>query len=267
MDIMDIIAAHQQGLIEKLAEEAAALAGRPKDFGQRAVVLHHLYDHSRGHHHWALAEARRALRIAQGLEQLCRRLARWGWLAARRERARIALEALADSLGDQSRKRCVAAYKAYRSTGTRSLRGEAERSLPADLLDALSACHGARRSDEAMSGETLGALFDESEAFVAKVIPVDEVEAAWLAIDATGLRRAAHRMLGDRALDRAFARDRKRGWLQIEAVLRRHPTLPASFRANPAQHFYALQHMLAERRRQQWREECDRDSDSFELAA
>ena len=39
MDVMDIIAAHQQGLIEKLAEEAAALAGRPKDFGQRAVVL------------------------------------------------------------------------------------------------------------------------------------------------------------------------------------------------------------------------------------
>ena len=36
---MDIIAAHQQGLIEKLSEEAAALAGRPNDFGQRAVVL------------------------------------------------------------------------------------------------------------------------------------------------------------------------------------------------------------------------------------
>jgi hypothetical protein len=93
------------------------------------------------------------------------------------------------------------------------------------------------------------------------------VEAAWLAIDTTGLRRAAHRKLGDRALDRAFARDRKRGWQQIESVLRRDPALPASFRANPAQHFYALQNVLAERRRQQWREECDRVPDSFELAA
>ena len=91
MHVMDIIAAHQQGLIEKLAEEAAALAGRAKDFGQRAVVLHHLYDHSRGHHQWALAEARRELHIAAAIETLRRKLRQWGWLAARRERARLAL--------------------------------------------------------------------------------------------------------------------------------------------------------------------------------
>src|SRR5690349_18224009 len=111
---MDIIGAHQQGLIEKLAEEAAALAGRPKDFGQRAVVLHHLYDHSRGGHHWALAEARRELRIAAALEQLRRRLSRWGWLASRRERAKLALAGLANALGEQSRARCEAGYSAYR---------------------------------------------------------------------------------------------------------------------------------------------------------
>jgi hypothetical protein len=264
---MDIIAAHQQGLIEKLAEEAAALGGRPKDFGQRAVVLHHLYDHSRGAHHWALAEARRELRIAEALTALRRRLARWGWLAARRERARVSLEALADALGEQSRARCVAAYTAYRLTGARSLRDEAENSLPSELLDALSACHAARRSGAAMGGLEVGALYDASEAFVLVSKTLEAVEAAWLAIDATGLRRAAHRLLGARALNRALGGDRKRGWPKIDAALRQDPLLPASFRANPAQHFYALQNVMADRRRQQWREECDRDEDSFELAA
>ncbi len=267
MQIMDIIAAHQQGLIEKLADEASALAGRPKDFGQRAVVLHHLYDHSRGAHQWALAEARRELRIAEGLAALRRRLGRWGWLAARRERARLTLDALADALGEQSRSRCIAAYTAYRSTGARSLREEAERNLPRELLDALLTCHAARRSGAAMAGEEVGALFDASEAFIAGGSVCEAVEAAWLALDATGLRRAAHRLLGTRAMNRALDRDRRRGWPRIEAALRRDPSLPVSFRVNPAQHFYALQNVVAERRRQQWREECDRDEDSFELAA
>ena len=264
---MDIIAAHQQGLIEKLSEEAAALAGRPNDFGQRAVVLHHLYDHSRGQHHWALAEARRNLVIAEGLARLRRRLGRWGWLAARRERARLALEALTDALGEQSRALCVSAYCAYRATGTQSLRDEAERCLPGELLAALSHCHAARRSGRAMAHDAVGALFGASDALVAEGNAAEAVEAAWRAIDATGLRRAAHGLLGARAMSRALDRDRKRGWPKIESALRRDPALPASFQANPAQHFFALQNVLAERRRQQWREECDREPDSFGLAA
>jgi len=43
--------------------------------------------------------------------------------------------------------------------------------------------------------------------------------------------------------------------------------LPPAFKANPAQHFYALQQMLRERRRQLWREACDREPDAIELAA
>lgn len=264
---MDIITAHQQGLIEKLAEEAAAIAGRPKDFGQRAVMLHHLYDHSRGQHHWALAEARRELRISAALEQLRRRLPRWAWLASRRERTGIALNELANALGHQSSARSAAAYTAYRLAGARSLRDEAERVLPVDLLDALAACHSARRSNASMHGDELGALFDGSNAYAASAASSEAIEAAWLAIDATGLRRSAHRLLGANGLDRAFARDSKRGWIRIESALRQDPALPANFRSNPAQHFYALQNVLAERRRQQWRQECDREPDAFELAA
>lgn len=264
---MDIIAAHQQGLIEKLAEEAAALAGRPKEFAQRAVVLHHLYDHSRGHHIWAMAEARRELRIAGAIDRLRRRLSRWGWLASRRASARLALDELERALGQASRARCIATYNAYRLVGTHSLRDEAERSLPGELLQLLAACHSARRSGEASSGHDEAGLFEESEALAVAAVEPEALAAAWTAIDATGLRRAARRLLGAKALDRGLARDRKRGWQKVERQLRKDPALPATFRANPAQHFYALQNVLAERRRQQWREECDREPDAFELAA
>lgn len=264
---MDIIAAHQQGLIEQLQDEASALAGRARDHGQRAVVLHHLYDHSRGTHVWALAEARRSLRIARGIAALELRLGRWGWTIARREEAAAALGRLADAMGEASRARALAAYRAYRLSATPAVRSEAEQLLPPDLLACLDDCHAARRAGEDMPVETRDLLAAASEAFATTAVDLRHLISAWAAIDSTGLKRAAHRLLDDRALARGEARDRRRGWVKIERELRDDPALPASFRANPAQHFYALQHMLAERRRQQWREACDREPDAFELAA
>lgn len=264
---MDIIAAHQQGLIEQLNDEASALAGRVRDHGQRAVALHHLYDHSRANHVWALAEARRALRIARGIAALERRLGRWGWTIAGRHAAAAALGRLADAMGEEGRGRTFAAYRAYRLSTTAALRSQAEQLLPPELLASLDACHAARRAGEDLPVEMRKRLAAECEAFAMTVVDGKQLACAWFAIDSTGLRRAAHRLLGDKALARAAARDAKRGWSRAERELRDDPALPASFRANPAQHFYALQHMLAERRRQQWREECDREPDAFELAA
>jgi len=54
---MDILSAHRDGLIEQLEDEVTALAGRGSEHAQRSVVLHHLFDHSRGQYIWALAEA------------------------------------------------------------------------------------------------------------------------------------------------------------------------------------------------------------------
>ena len=264
---MDIIAAHRQGLIEKLDEEAAALAGRPKDFAQRAVVLHHLYDHSGGNHEWALAEARGQLRTAEAIRRLRKRLTRWGWLVVRRDRAEDALEALADALGKASRARCISAHVAYRLSGVRSLQAEAGEAISADLFDCLVTCHAARRSGEPMDAYRRQALFDLSEDLAAASTDSAELDDRWNGIGTTGLKRAARRLLGPKAAGRALVRDRKRGAQRIERELRDDPQMPASFRANPAQHFYALQNMVAERRRQQWREACDLESDAFELAA
>ena len=264
---MDIIAAHRHGLIEQLEGEVAALAGRPRDHGQRAVVLHHLYDHSRGALEWALAEARQELRIAAGLDQLRQRLKRWGWVTRRRSKAAEALALLADAVGSAARGRCAAVHRAYRLSGVSSLHGDAELALPVDILSSLDQCHSARRKRVAVPAEARQELARQCEELASAECEPEALAVAWAAILATGLGRPARKLLGDKALDRAAARDRKRGCQKVERELRADEMLPAAFRANPAQHFYSLQQMLAEKRRQQWREECDREPDAFELAA
>lgn len=264
---MDILSAHRDGLIEQLDDEVAALAGRGRDHAQRAVVLHHLHDHSRGNHSWALAEARRTLRISEGLAGLRRRLDRWGWLRGRRDEARAALDRLAETMGEADRNRTAAAYRAYRISSSRALREEAEASLDPELLDLLEQCHAARRSGEVMPIDARQALAGASEKLAAAAVDRQALERAWAAIEATGLRRAARRRLSDNSLDKQAARDLRRGAIRVERELRADAALPTSFKANPAQHFYALQQSLRERRRQQWREACDREPGAFELAA
>jgi hypothetical protein len=101
----------------------------------------------------------------------------------------------------------------------------------------------------------------------AAVVDIDELARAWAAIDRTALRRSARRLLSEERLARGTERDRRKGWPQVERMVRNHASLPASFRANPAQHFYALQRTLTDRRRQQWRELCDLEPDAVALAA
>lgn len=264
---MDIIAAHRQGLIEQLDEEVTALAGRPADHAQRAIMLHHLFDHSRGNHLWALAEARRALRIAAGIAVLRRRLDRWGWATFRRAEAEAAIEHLADAAGEAARLRAIAAYSAYRMTATQALREDVATRLHPVMVELLERCHAARRVGSALPLEEQLALADEAEALASAAVDHDEMATAWAAIGATGLYRAANRLLGEKALARKAARDRRRGAALVESDLRTDAALPASFTANPAQHFYALQQHLRQRRRQQLREACDREPDAFELAA
>ena len=264
---MDIIAAHRDGLIEQLDLEVAALAGRGDDYAQRAVVLHHLFDHSRGNHLWALAEARRTLRIASGLARLRRRVNHWGWPGGSRDQAREALDQLSEALRASDRNRTISAYRAYRLSSSQALRDEAESRLDPTLLGLLDQCHAARRSGTSMSPDAQAELAGLSDKTADASVDHDRMHGAWEAVEATGLKRAARRLLGDKSLARHAARDLRRGAFRVEQDLRADPALPPSFRANPAQHFYALQLLLRERRRQQWREACDREPDAFELAA
>lgn len=262
---MDIIAAHRDGLLEQLDEEVAALAGRALDHGQRAIVLHHLYDHARGGHWWALGEARRALRIASRVAQLERLLSRWRWSIRRPAEARQALDRLAAALGEEARLRTAAAYRSYRLTATAALRDEA---LPPVFRERLDECHAARRAGSDLPAEACRDLAAQCDAYVTAISAGStELHDAWAAIEASGLARPTRRLLSEKRLARDAQRDGKLGLARLEKLLRDDPVLPAAFRANPAQHFYALLRGLVERRRNEWRKACDDAPDAVALAA
>lgn len=248
---MDIIAAHREGLTQKLDVECADLAGRARDFGQRAIVLHHLYDHSLGTHWWALVEARRQMAMDRALQALEAKAKGWWRGRVSREAAATALLGLRQALGEEAARRTAAAYRAYRMAGTPALLDSLETIASAEHGRLLVGLHAQRRD-----GQAIGA--GESEALAIAVEqdvgddPDGMVAQAFARVDTTFLGQAARRALKTTPLDKTIIRQRKRGWASIERALRDDPFLPAAFRANPAQHFFALQHGLADRRRRDW---------------
>lgn len=248
---MDIIAAHREGLTEKLDQECADLAGRARDFGQRAMVLHHLYDHSLCGHLWALVEARQQMATDRALQRLETKVNRWWRGAATRAAAAHGLSLLRTALGEEAARRTAAAYRAYRMAGTPALGDLLGGHLAADHAERLVALHASRREGKEIDGANAEALALAVEADIGRD-PNGNCAAAWVMVDATMLGRAARRALRSVALEQQLARQRRRGWAKLEQELRDDPYLPAAFRANPAQHFYALQHGLAERRRKEW---------------
>ena len=224
-------------------------------------------------HRWALAEARRALRIAAGDWPARRRkLRRWGWLASNRDRARAALEAIGRCARRAARARAAAAYRAYRLSSDRGrLRPRPSgacrrfcwprltivmwRGVPARTCPGRRAWH--RCSTRKAS--------DWSR----KSVDRPRSTRPGPRSSASGLRRAARRLLGDRgAGDAQAARDERRGWPRVERQLRERSR---AARRLPRQSLRSISMRCStccwERRRQQWREACDREPDAFELAA
>ena len=135
--------------------------------------------------------------------------------------------------------------------------------MPPAYLAALDACHSARRDGAKLDGHCRAVLFEQSEAFAGRA-PAGE---AWPAINETRLGRPARRLVGSQRLAQEAAIAERKGWAWVEARLRQDKALPTTFRANPAQHFYALLHGLQEKRRNRWRAACDQDSMGVALAA
>nr|WP_294849240.1 hypothetical protein [uncultured Sphingomonas sp.] len=263
---MDIIAAHQQGLIERLDEECDALAGRPTDYGQRAVVLHHLYDHSVGAHGWTLLEARRQLDTAAAIAALRKKVGKFWLRRGKRDEAAAALDALSAALGEMAQRRCVAAYRAYRMTATSALEEEASADLPPPLALLLGECHARRRAGVPLTIQTCQQMFSESEAMLADDPARSSLEAAWAMIAATSMGKQARRVVRDELTEADFARAEKKGWAKLEKAVRHDPALPTAFHINPAQHFYALQNSVAEKKRKELRDAADADGDTVAIA-
>lgn len=248
---MDIIAAHREGLTEKLDLECADLAGRPRDYGQRAIVLHHLYDHSLGGHYWALIEAVRQMEIDRAFQALEAKAAVWWRSRKAREAATSALRGLRDAIGREQARRTARAYGTYRMAGTPALAEALPGKHDADHAARLVDLHALRREGQAFDVGAAEALAEAVELDVG-CDPEGLVAQAWVAVDATYIAKVARKALKRPPMELVIVRHRKRGWAKLERSLRQDPFLPAAFRANPAQHFYALQHGLAERRRKDW---------------
>lgn len=264
---MDLIASHRQGLIDQLEAETAALAGRAGDHLQRAMVLHHLYDHSRATHGWALVEAAAALRTVKGLKRLEARLDGWTWRGAKRADARAALDQLRNALGDAARARCAAAYRAYRLTATPALAEEVEALLPDDLAGALGQVHSARRASDPVGAIARRRLAVLTEREASGAVDQAALDGGWAAVSATVIGKAAARLLPPIDALAGFDGAERAGWIKAEARIVGAVELPARFRANPAQHFYAMLRDIEERRRKEWRGALDLDPCAVELAA
>ena len=251
---MDIIASHQHGLAEQLAHEAAGLAGRDRDAVQRAIVGHHLYQHSNGRHTFALIAAAASLALDRRLVRLAkaaRAAKRWprrdATLAGRVEEFAVEARRI-------DRERCEALLLAYRLATTPGLRG-ANVGGDVALAEAYGAGHG--RDDylthlrwaERRWGARIEAAIDGLD----WIKPPRDLTKA---ITALRLPIEQH--------DRAA----RKGWAQAERALTADKALPRGFAKNPGQHYYAIQRELADKRRKLKGEWTDVDAaDAVAIAA
>lgn len=243
---MDIIASHQQGLVEQLEIEAASLAGRGRDSAQRAVVYHHLADSLGLANGYALLAAEGALAIDRAVATLERAARRSWWRLRGEERAAAAARArqFGEALRELDRRRCEAALLAFRLIATPGLSEQASLRLDPDLVAATGAC----RRGEA-DADMRRALFLAQQRWAEALIG-DGIEAALAALDwPLGPRAVRSAVEALRIPLRTYERAERRGLGKVERRLRAGKSLPATFAGNPAQTFFTLQRRMAEQRR------------------
>lgn len=248
-----------------LRAQAVMLAGATGDLAQRAGVYHHLYAHSGGNHGFPLLAAHGAL-WASGY---FRRGMRFGGVIARvrglaggdRDALIQRLHCFAEDFRDINRRVCVETFFIYWLTARPHLREEAERLVPAELLDAMDRCHDARRRGVTLDERERRALFEAFFLWEQAQIVGPSIEQAFARFDWPLIRGLALRprigfayftgrplafrdfastdervAMGMRAFDRAVAV----GWDEVEAALCAYRVMPPLFRTDPRRFFDTL---------------------------
>ena len=243
---MDIIASHRLGLIEQLEGEAVALAGRPRDAVQRAIVSYHVSDMLGHAHDFALLAARASLALDDALAGLERAAARRRWRLGRGGQAALTarVAAFGDALRTIDAERCADLLMAYRLVATPGLSGEAGARLTPALVASLQSVL-ARRG--AASAEQRRALFDTHRAWDARF--AGRIEAALAALAWPLGRRAPAHALAALLIAETDAKGLGIATARLEQWLRRSKRMPPHFAANPAQAFFKLQRRVIEQRR------------------
>lgn len=230
---MDLIGAHRDGLAAQLVEEAHGLAGRGRDQVQRAIVYHHLFDHSGGRHAYALLAAEGALALDAAVQAMrtSAKRARWRLRGPRRAAVMARIEAFGEALAAIDAARCEAMWIAYRAA-----QYEATSALVPEEL----AC---------LRGDDCATMFAAHQAWAEERWGV-EIEAALIALDwPLAPRPVATALAALRIPAERFANAQRKGFRKVEATLIADKRLPPKFAANPAHHYFVLQRSSAERRR------------------
>jgi hypothetical protein len=237
---MDIIASYQHGRIEQLADEARGLAGRDRDHVQRAIVYHHLYQHSGERHAYALIAADGSLKLESALASIEGLAERSWWRLGRGRAAALAERArgFAAALRRIDRERCEAMQLAYRLAHTHGLSGLADDQLPGDLREAFAEAdpRALFLAHLRWAEERWGHAIEEA---------IHALE--WRLRTAAVGRAVAALRPGVAAYDAA----QRRGLAAFERRLVTDDLLPRGFAGNPGQHYYRLQRALADKRRRE----------------
>jgi hypothetical protein len=244
---MDIIASHRLGLIEQFEGESLALAGRPQDAVQRAIVCHHVSDMLGHAHVFSLLAAQASLALDEALDRLDRAARRWRWGIGRAERAALA-ERVAEfgtALRAIDAERCAGLLMAYRLVANAGLGDAAADRLDPALVTALRAVQVARGKSSVAERRALSEAHCEWDARFAERVAQALDELAW----PVGRSAPARVVVAWTISAASLARVERRGTKRIEKGLRRSKRMPADFAANPAQAFFKLQRRVVERQR------------------
>ena len=244
---MGIIASHRLGLIEQLEGEAIALAGRPREAVQRAIVCYHVSDMLGHAHDFALLAARASLALDDALAGLDRAVARGQWRLGRGEKEALAarVAVFGEALRAIDAERCAGLLMAYRLVATPGLGGEAAGRLDPALVAGLQSVLATRG---AASEAERRALFDAHCARDAGF--AGRIDAALEALAWPLGRRAPTRAIAALVIAQGeVSRIERQAMPRVEQALRRSKRMPPDFAANPAQAFFKLQRRVIEQRR------------------
>ncbi|THH34408.1 hypothetical protein E4Z66_18400 [Aliishimia ponticola] len=246
--------------IRRIRAEAEMLAGRPQDLEQRASVYLRLYRESGGRHVFPLLAAHGAL---WGAGHFQRGLAIGRAVAKAHRDGAERLARLADfatAFKEINRQVCVETYAAYHITGRLGPDAARQAGLDPALIDALTACHDARRRGAALSPAGTEALFTaffrwEQDNVVHPSILAAEAALDWPLMRTVAMRPpvwfsymrapllfrqfASKSERIDKGL-RAFQLAQKRGWSRVEADIARYGRMPTTYVAEPERHYQTL---------------------------
>jgi hypothetical protein len=253
---------------EDLQADALRLAGGLNDLSQRAAVYHHVFKESGGNHIFPLIAAHGALwaRSWFSFGMKLGKILSWQYaFNAETRRDKLSkLEEFANAFRDINRRVCVDVYANFHFTKRYGRHPEAQKVVPADLLQALNRIHAANEAGVELTNDERREVFAthflaEQQHIVGPTIEKAVAEFDWPLLRTLALRPVIRFAYFRRPfLFRNFANKGERiekgliafdtaaaaGWINVEQNLRKYDVLPEQFFAKPIAYFASLRESI-----------------------